>query len=91
MHKNQLSNYFLTENLVTGIIRMHTSRRFALETLLATGFMRLELPEAKVLEHNAAPDRIQPWVSLSFSVTSVAHRLALWNWHGNSGADDGWC
>ena len=31
----------------------HTSRRFALETLLATGLMRLELPEAKVLEHFA--------------------------------------
>ena len=78
MHTNQLSSHFLTENLITDMSRMLTRKRFALETLLATGFKCLKLHAAKVLENDAIPDRIQSWAPLSLSVTSLTHCLALW-------------
>ena len=59
MHAKQLNSHFLTES--TSISRMHTSISFASETLLTTGLSRLELSEAKILEHNSVNDRMQAW------------------------------
>ena len=64
MHTNQLSSHFLIEN-ITSVSQMHSWGQFASKTLLTTGLISLELPEAKVLDHNAAPARIRPSTPLS--------------------------